>query len=302
MKVLISGGTGFIGSALSRLLADNGYEVFVLTRSKRASKFPGVTNVKWDIDDDSSLLSEHINGCVAVVNLAGDNIASGRWSKEKKEKILFSRINSGRKLEKAVLESKNPPKVFVQASAVGFYGECGNEPVTEESPHGKNFLSNVALEWEKSTEKIESKGVRRIIIRTGMVLGNGGALSKMLPAFKMGVGGPIGSGRQGVSWIHLDDEIAAIKFLIENEQCKGVFNLTAPSPVTFNRFAKTLGSILGKPAFMRVPAFVMKMLMGQMAQEVLLSGQFALPKRLIESEYHFEHVDIEAALRDILVQ
>jgi hypothetical protein len=300
MKIVISGGTGFIGSYLSRMLVGSGYEVIVLSRSSRASKISGITNVKWDTDNISGW-SEHINGCKAVINLAGDNIASGRWSDSKKKSILESRIASGKALERAVLEVETPPEVFIQASAIGFYGALGADPVTEVSPAGSNFLAEVCQKWENSSLEVEKKGIRRVVIRTGMVLGNGGALAKMLPPFKLGLGGAIGDGHQGVSWIHIDDEIGAIKYLIENDQCKGVFNLTAPSPVTFNRFAKSIGAVLGKPVFMRVPSFMMKIMMGQMAQEVILSGQFVLPEKLIAVEYPFEYVDVEAALRDIII-
>ncbi len=299
MKVVIAGGTGFIGKALSRLLVDSGYQVISLTRSTRPSDIPGVKNAVWDAENLSGW-GDHVNGAKAVVNLAGDNIASGRWNEDKKKSILESRVKSGKALEHAVIKASHRPEVFIQGSAVGFYGLQGPEPVNESSSPGGNFLAGVTVKWEKSSEKVEDYGVRRAIVRTGMVLGKGGALAKMLPAFRMGLGGPLGHGHQGVSWIHLDDEIGAIKFLIENEQCKGVYNLTAPAPVTFNKFSKALGSVLGRPAVMRVPAFVLKMLMGQMAQEVLLGGQFALPERLLSAEYHFEHVDIEAALRDVV--
>lgn len=300
MKVVIAGGSGFIGKALSQLLVDGGYQVVVLTRSTRPSNITKITNVVWDTENISHW-ADSLDGAKAVVNLAGENIASGRWSESKKRRILTSRIKAGQALEKAALTVANPPEVFLQASAVGFYGAQGAEPVTECSPAGDNFLARVAVEWERSTAKVETRGIRRVILRTGLVLGKGGALSKMLPAFNLGLGGPLGNGHQGVSWIHLDDEIGAIKFLIENEQCKGIYNLTAPAPVTFNKFAKVLGAVLGRPVFMRVPAFALKIMMGQMAHEVLLSGQFVLPERLIAAEYPFEHVDIEAALRDIII-
>ncbi len=295
MRVVITGGTGFIGRKLSKALVAKGYQVFALTRSTRTSDIPGVRNVVWD-GVSSYGWEEFAEGAAAIVNLAGDNIASGRWNKAKKNSILSSRLNAGKAVTESVTAAKVRPKVVIQASAIGYYGPRGAQPVTEEAALGSSFLSGVAKEWEASTASVEDYGVRRVVIRTSMVLGFGGALSKMIGPFKLGFGSYIGDGHQGVSWIHIDDEIRAIIFLIENSACKGVYNLCSTHPVTFNKFAETLGAVVDKPVRLRVPSFVLKIMLGQMAEEILISGQFVLPERLITAGFNFEHLDLKEAL------
>ncbi|TIH18476.1 TIGR01777 family protein [Marinifilum sp. JC120] len=299
MRVVITGGTGFIGKSLSRELVSKGYQVICLTRSSRPSEISGVRNVVWDGKSSSGWL-EYADGADAIVNLAGENIASGRWSVAKKKSILASRLDAGRAVTEAVARAENKPKVVIQGSAIGYYGSCGPEPVNEISPKGGLFLSDVVEKWEASTVSVEEHGVRRAIIRTAMVLGNGGALARMTGPFKSGLGSYLGHGHQGVSWVHIEDEVRAIIFLIENEKCNGVYNLSSIHPLTFNQFADSLGRVLGKNIRLRAPAFVLKLVMGQMAEEVLLSGQFVLPERLISSGFSFRFTEAEEALRDIL--
>ncbi|WP_291327499.1 TIGR01777 family oxidoreductase [Desulfovibrio sp. UCD-KL4C] len=295
MRVVITGGTGFIGRKLSRALVAKGYQVIALTRSTRVSDISGVRNVVWD-GESSSGWEEFIDGATAVVNLAGENIASGRWSTAKKNRILHSRLAAGHAVTEGVTKAKNRPKVVVQASAIGFYGPRGAEPVTEETQSGDSFLAEVSKKWEASTAGIESYGIRRVIVRTSMVLGCGGALSKMIGPFKLGLGSYLGHGHQGVSWIHIDDEVWAIIYLIENKTCSGVYNLSSTHPVTSNKFTDTLGEVLGKRVFLRVPSVLLKLILGQMAEEVLLTGQFVLPERLITAGFNFEHLDLKEAL------
>lgn len=299
MRAIIAGGTGFIGQALVSELKDNGWEIVVLSRSpgKVADAFgSGVIGMRWDNGDWPDLLGPE----TAIVNLAGDNIASGRWTSEKKQRILQSRLDAGKRILSVVKRAENLPAVVIQASAVGFYGPQGDVKVDEKTPSGAGFLAGVCREWEASTLELESMGVRRCVVRTGMVLGDGGALLKMLPAYKYFLGGPLGSGSQGVSWIHIADEVGAIRFLMENTETKGVYNLTAPTPVQFSKFARILGEALNRPAKLRVPALALKLLFGEMAEEILLSGQLAVPNRLKEAGYEFRFPGLEGAFGDLL--
>ncbi|WP_419783881.1 TIGR01777 family oxidoreductase [Maridesulfovibrio sp.] len=298
MRVVVTGGTGFIGKSLSRELVAKGYQVICLTRSSRPSEISGVRNVVWD-GQSSSGWAEYADGAAAIVNLAGDNIASGRWSKAKQESILNSRVNAGLAVSEAVAKAKVKPQVVIQGSAIGYYGNCGPEPVNETSPKGDLFLSDVVEKWEASSKTVEEHGVRRAIIRTSMVLGNGGALAKMITPFKMGLGSYLGAGHQGVSWIHIKDEVRAIIFLIENEKCRGIFNLSSIHPLTFNQFADSLAGVFGKRVFLRAPAFVMKLILGRMAEELLLGGQFVMPVNLISAGFKFDYTEVGEALSAI---
>lgn len=302
MRTIILGGTGFIGKALSRLLVSQGGEVVVPSRrpdkvpalfgpSVRGAAFDGVSGAGW---------AELITADTAIVNLAGENIADGRWTPDKKRRILESRLNAGAAVMDALRRAKTPPAVLVQASAVGYYGARGPESVGEDAPAGTNFLAHVAERWEDSTSGAEALGVRRAVVRTSMVLGWGGALSKMLPAFCWGLGGPLGSGRQMVPWIHLDDEAGAVAFLIKTPGLSGPFNLAAPEAVDSRAFARTLGRALCRPAFLPAPGFALRLLLGQMAEEVLLSGVRAEPTRLLAAGYRFRHPGLAGALADVL--
>jgi len=301
MRILITGGTGLIGRALAADLVREGHEVIVLSRHpERASDMPSGVRVQgWDARTAEGW-AHLADGADAIVNLAGENLAAGRWTAERKRRIRESRVNAGRAVAEAVEAASRKPRVVVQASAVGYYGPCGDEEITEEHPPGNDFLARVCVEWEASTAAVEEMGVRRPVIRTGVVLSaTEGALPRMLPPFRFGLGGPLGSGRQWFPWIHLADEVGAIRFLIEHAEAGGPFNLSAPNPVTNAEFTRALGRVLGRPTFMRVPAFALRLLFGEMGT-VLLEGQRAVPKRLLEAGYTFRFTEVEAALGDLL--
>jgi uncharacterized protein len=302
MRTIILGGTGFIGRALARLLAGQGHAVIVPSRrpDKAAATFgPGITAVGFDGVTGNGF-ARHIDATTAIVNLAGENIADGRWTPDKKRRILDSRLDAGAAVMDAIRQAGALPAVLVQASAVGYYGARGPESVGEDAPAGANFLAQVASRWEDSTSGAEALGVRRIVVRTSMVLGRGGALAKMLPPFKLGLGGPLGSGRQMVPWIHLDDEAGAVAFLMQTPGLSGPFNLAAPEAVDARAFARALGRALGRPAVLPAPGFALRLLLGQMAEEVLLSGVRAEPTRLLAAGYRFRHPGLAGALADVL--
>jgi uncharacterized protein (TIGR01777 family) len=302
MRVVITGAAGFIGSALCKALYKD-YEVVALSRNiESAQKSIGDTAkvVLWDAKTSAGW-AEEAEGALAIINLAGENIASGRWNKTRKSRILQSRLNAISAVIKTIKQLKNKPKVYIQASAIGYYGPRSDELLDENSTPGKGFLASVCRDVESATEEIEGLGLRRVVIRTGVVLGrDGGAFVKLVKPFRFYLGGHVGSGRQWFSWIHLEDQIAAIKFLMQNEHLEGVFNLTAPQPVTMKEFCKILGNVLHRPAWLSVPAFAARLAFGQMADEMLLSGQKVLPKRLLNTGFDFKYTDVEQALNDII--
>lgn len=301
MRTIITGGTGLIGRALSADLAARGQQVIVLSRSpERALGMPaGVRVVRWDArtaDGWGGL----VDGADAIVNLAGENIAAGRWTEERKRRILESRINAGKAVVEAVRAAARKPGVVVQASAVGYYGPHGDEEVTEETPPGSDFLAQVCLQWEPSTAAVEAMGVRRVIIRSAPVLSrDGGILPRLLVPFRLFVGGPLGSGRQWWSWIHIADEVAAIRSLIQWESARGPFNLVAPNPVTNAEFSRLLGLVLRRPAIFRVPAPLLRLALDELAS-ALLTGQRVMPRRLLDLGFTFRFPYLEPALRDLL--
>ena len=301
MRVVITGATGFIGRALCKKLCKD-YEVIALSRdASRAAKSVGnlAKVVEWDGRTTGSWFQQ-ANGAFAIVNLAGENVASGRWNESKKAGILHSRLDSSRAVLEAIKQVDKKPTIVIQASAIGWYGPRSDELLDEDSTPGKGFLASVCRDVESSAEEIERLGVRCDVIRTGVVLGrNGGAFAKLVKPFRFYLGGHLGSGRQWFSWIHLEDQIAAIKFLMENEHLKGVFNLTAPQPVTMKEFCMILGKVLHRPARLNVPAFAARLAFGEMADEMLLSGQKVLPKRLLNTGFDFKYTNAEQALNDI---
>ncbi|MBG0790989.1 MAG: TIGR01777 family protein [Desulfovibrionaceae bacterium] len=297
MRAIITGGTGFIGRALVAELKEHDWEIVILSRNpgRVAEAFgAGVIGMPWENGWIDMLGPDTV-----VVNLAGENIA-GRWTSGRKKRILASRVEAGKALVRAAKATGQVPRALIQASAAGYYGPCGNTPLDEYAPSGTGFLAEVCRQWEASTAVLESMGVRRCTIRTGMVLGRGGALKRLVPPFRFYLGGAPGSGFQGVSWIHLADEVGAIRFLMENESASGPYNLTAPGPVNFRKFAHVLGTVLERPYKTPVPEFFLRLFFGEMADEVLLSGQLALPKRLSKAGYQFRFPDLEEALRDLL--
>ena len=279
MRVIILGGSGFIGRALTQALISRGDEVVVPTRHvPAATPSTGPEYQLWDGQDHSSL-SQLLNGADAVINLLGENIAAKRWSSVQKVK----------------------PKVLIQASAIGYYGfwpENASAPdCTEDSPAGSGFLATTTIQWERSTQQAEHLGLRRCVIRTAPVLGlGGGMLAKLLPVFQLGLGGPVGTGRQPFAWIHLDDEVAAILFLLDHEELSGPFNLVAPEHSTMNDFVQSLGKVLKRPVWLPVPSPLLRLGFGDMADELLLAGQKASPVRLLEHGFVFRHPTLDSAL------
>ncbi len=298
MRVLITGATGFIGRALCEALHKD-YEIIALSRdASRAAQSVGdrAKVVEWDGRTTGSWL-KHADGALAIINLAGENVAAGRWNETKKAGILHSRLDGARAVLDAIKQVKTKPMVVIQASAIGFYGSRHDEQLDETSKPGGGFLANVCRQVETLAGNIENLGVRCVVIRTGVVLGrDGGALAKLAQPFRFFLGGHLGNGSQWFSWIGLDDEISAIRFLMEHESLRGVFNLTAPQPVTMKKFSRTLGKILHRPAWTRIPAFVARLALGEMADEMLLSGQRVLPKRLLEADFEFRYPEVEKAL------
>jgi len=260
----------------------------------------GSNDIEWHPNQDQ-IDPRTLNGFDAVVHLAGESIASGRWSPEKKTRIRESRIKGTKLLSAALAQASHPPRVFVSASAIGFYGNRGNEVLTEQSAAGNDFLAGVCKEWEQSAEPAAEKGIRLVKARFGIILDkDGGALAKMLPPFRMGIGGRIGDGKQWMSWIGLADVIEALEFVIENQVLSGPVNFVAPNPVTNATFTSALGRILGRPTFLPVPAFGARLAFGEMADALLLSSQRVEPKRLNETAYRFRYSNLNDALSEIL--
>ncbi len=302
-RVIITGATGFIGKALCFRLAEEGYEVVSLTRSlKKGKELFGNKAIaaRWD-GKSAENWQAFVDGALAIVNLAGENIGSGRWTPQKKESILRSRLDAGRAVVEAVESVEKKPEVVIQASAIGYYGSRDDELIDENSSPGEGFLAGVAKEWELSTQKVESLDVRRVVIRSGVVLDrDGGAFLRLLKPFRFFAGGSLGSGRQWFSWIHLADELEAILFLIRREDLQGVFNLTAPESLIQKDFARILGKILKRPSRLPAPGFMLRLFLGEMAEEMLLVSQRVAPKRLLEAGFNFRYPQAELALREIL--
>jgi uncharacterized protein (TIGR01777 family) len=301
-RVLITGGSGLIGSALARDLGQSGREVVVLSRDPEALDVQpiGVRAVRWDARTADGW-GELADGAEAIVNLAGESIGAGRWTAERKERIRQSRVAAGEAVVAAIAAARRKPGVLVQASAVGFYGPRGDELVTEETPPGNDFLAHTCVAWEASTAPVESQGVRRVVARTGVVLSrSGGALPRMLTPYRWFVGGRLGSGRQWMPWIHIADEVGALRFLIERPDARGPFNLSAPAPLTNSRFGRALGRAMRRPSLMPAPAFALRRLLGEMSQ-IVLEGQRAVPERLLALGYSFQFPEAKPAL-EILVR
>lgn len=295
LTVAITGGTGMIGSALTALLRTGGHTVRWISRRPDASR----GDIGWD-PDAGTLSPADLAGVDAVVHLAGANVGE-RWTESHKRAIRTSRELGTRTLATALTKMATKPKVLVSGSAVGYYGDTGSKVIDETSPIGTGFLADVSRSWEGEAAPAAEAGIRVALARTGVVLSPaGGALAKMLPAFRVGLGGPLGSGDQWMSWISLEDEIAALSFLLMTESCIGPFNLTAPAPVTNAEFGRTLGAVLHRPAILPVPGFALKALFGEMAEATILGGQRVLPSRLQQAGFRFRHPDLRSALRSEL--
>ncbi len=301
MDVVISGSTGLIGTALARSLRADGHRVLPLTRSDPK---PGETALRWEIDR-GEIDRAGLEGVDAVVHLAGEGIAAKRWSDDQKKRVLASRTRGTALLADTLATLDLKPRVMVSASAVGYYGDRGDTEPTEASGPGHGFLTEVCVAWEAAADRAEAAGIRVARIRTGIVLSaEGGALAKQLPLFKLGVGGKLGSGRQYQSWISIDDEVGAIRFLLDpagGTELEGPVNLTGPEPVTNAAFTRALGSVLSRPAIVPVPSFAPKVLLGsELAEQVLFASQRALPAALDGAAYRFRHRDVTTALRAVL--
>ncbi|QED26999.1 TIGR01777 family protein [Microvenator marinus] len=290
MKIAISGATGLIGKALSALLTTGGHEVLAISRT------PGPDTIEWDINA-GKLDAAALEGLDAVVHLAGESI-SGRWTDEKKRRILKSRVDGTTLLAETLAKLQRPPSVFVSASAIGYYGDRKDLPTNELSEAGEGFLPDVCKAWEDASKPAEDAGIRVVNPRIGVVLSaQGGALKPMLPAFKLGLGGPIGDGRQYMSWIAIDDVIGAILHLIKTESLSGPVNLTAPNPVQNRDFVKALADVLSRPSVIPLPSFAVKAAMGEMGDALLLEGARVYPEKLLASGFDFHFSKLEEALR-----
>ena len=300
MRILISGGTGMIGTALTRSLLADGHQVWVLTRNPARTHLPqGAAALAWD-GKTTAGWAEMLSQVDAVVNLVGESLTRWPWTKRQKQRFWDSRVQAGRALTQAIQAASPRPKVLIQASGANYYGPRGQEPVTEAAAPGTDFLSDLCQAWEASTRPVEAFGVRRAVLRTALVLsGASGILPIMLLPVRLFVGGPLGAGRQGLPWIHLADEVAAIRFLLENPQAGGPFNLTAPAPISSAEFMRTAARLLRRPYWFPVPAFALRLVLGGMAA-LVVDGVYLRPAHLQELGFTFRFATLEAALRDLL--
>ncbi len=295
--MLVTGATGFIGSALVQSLAETGHTV---TRLVRAKADAGAGDLHWD-PASGALHADALEGMDAVVHLAGEDIASGSWTGAKKARIRESRVNGTSLLAQTLARLSRRPAVLASASAVGYYGDRGDEVLTEDSPAGSGFLASVCRDWERATAAAAEAGIRVLHLRFGVVLSpSGGALARMLGPFRKGMGGPIGGGRQFVSWIAMDDAISAILHGLSTAALSGAVNVSSPSPVTQAEFSGALGRVLHRPTLLSVPAFGVRLMFGEMAGETLLASQRLMPTRLLATGYRFRWPELEPALRHLL--
>jgi len=300
MKVAITGATGFVGSRLVERLQEQGHQPLILTRNRESAlkTFPNLEIVGYTPRESGSWQKE-IAGCEAVVNLAGAPIAESRWSAEYKQEILKSRQLGTQKIVEAIAIANPQPTVLINASAIGYYGTSETATFDETSPPSNDFLGQVCQTWEAEAQKVKEAGIRLVILRFGIVLGNGGALGKMIPPFKLFAGGPIGTGRQWFTWIHRDDLVNLILEALTRPDMEGVFNATAPKPVRMSELCQTIGDVLNRPSWLPVPSFAIEVLLGEGAQ-VVLEGQQVLPKRTTSYGFNYQYPTVKEALSEIL--
>ena len=305
MKIAISGATGFVGSRLVERLHTEGHRILVLTRNPTFAQkvfpspaFPNLEIIAYT-PSVSGTWQDSIAGCDSVVNLAGEPIAEGRWTPERKQEILNTRKLGTQKIVEAIAKANPHPTVLVNTSAIGYYGTSETASFDEDSASGNDFLSQVCREWEAAATKVKDTNVRLVILRFGIVLGNGGALGKMITPFKLFAGGPIGSGQQWFSWIHLDDIVGLIIQALTKPTMEGVYNATAPQPVRMNDLSTTMGNVMNRPSWLPVPGFAIEAILGDGAK-VVLEGQQVLPKRTLESGFEYQYPNLQSALTQIL--
>ena len=295
MKILVAGASGLVGSALIPSLTADGHEATCLVRSS-----PKADEIEWH-PNRGLIDAARLEGFEAIINLAGESIAEGRWTDEKKRKIRDSRVNGTHLLSETIAKLATKPHVFLCASATGFYGDRDNEILDETSESGGGFLATVCREWEDATEPATKAGVRVVNLRFGPILAReGGMLGKMLTPFKMGMGGKVGSGKQYISWVAIDDVVGAIKLALADESMHGPLNVVSPNRVTNEEFTKTLGGVLSRPTVMTIPAFAARLAFGEMADEMLMVSQRVTPKKLNDAGYQFKYPELESALRHYL--
>ena len=308
MRLIVAGGTGFLGQPLCERLAGAGHEVVVLSRRPPTDADaaqagwigrPGIRTLRWTAEASTSGWAACVDGADAIVNLAGESIADKRWSEEQKVRLERSRVDTTRALVSAIRAAPRPPRLLVSGSAIGYYGSRGDEILTEVSAPGDDFLARLSVKWEAEALRARETGTRVALLRTGIVLASdGGALAKMLTPFRLGVGGPLGTGNQYMSWIHREDWLALVEWIVADERA-GPFNLTAPTPETNAAFARALGVALGRPAIMRAPAFALRLAMGEMADALLLSSQRVMPERATAAGFTFTYQTLASALEGI---
>lgn len=308
MRIVIAGGSGFLGSPLAEVYAEEGHDVRVLTRSlppgvarhESGTGRPGVTHVGWRPDGSSGLWATAIDGADAVINLAGASIAERRWTPQRKAELRDSRIVPTKSLAAAIRAAAAPPRVFISSSGVNYYGSNGGEVKTEDSPAGQDFLAHLCIDWETEARRAERPGLRIVLLRTGIALErSGGALTQMMLPFRLFAGGRVGSGRQFMSWIHRIDWVEMVRWIVDTPAADGPFNATAPHPVTNREFARNLGRALRRPSLIPAPAFAVKLLFGELAHALLLTGQRVIPSKAQSLGFHFRYPEIDIAFRGI---
>lgn len=296
MKVLICGSTGLIGTHLTDFLSQNGHDVYRLVRTKDESP----NSIHWIPSERYIDNIEYLNGFDLFINLSGENIV-GRWTEKKKELIRSSRIETTSFLVDLMGKLKNPPECFISASAIGYYGDNGSKELTEQSESGEGFLEDLSVEWENTANRAFDLGVRVINLRIGVVLSkDGGALAQMLPVFRLGLGGVVGSGRQYWSWISIEDISRIIEYSANKKSIKGPINAVSPNPATCREFTKTLAGVLQRPAVIPVPSFLVKLVFGEMGEHALLASANVKPEKLLDSGYSFHHPELETALKELI--
>ncbi|WP_039357418.1 TIGR01777 family oxidoreductase [Candidatus Protochlamydia amoebophila] len=296
MKILVTGSSGLIGSALIPFLKLGQHQIAKLVRKKTGLKSG---EIAWDLEK-GIINPELLEGVEAVIHLAGENIAS-IWTEKKKKQILESRVKGTKLLCQNLICLKSPPEVLISSSAIGYYGDHSDQILTEHSPKGQGFLADVCQQWEAATQSATEAGIRTVFLRTGIVLSTqGGALKSMLTPFKLGLGGELGSGKQYMSWISIDDLIGIIYYVIRQKELQGAINAVSPNPVTNREFTKILGNVLHRPTFFKIPTFVLKWIVGEMAEEVLLKSRRVIPEILEDKGFRFDHPNLKEALQSIL--